>query len=171
PQQWDHGTPLRKGDHLFDHAPAVRPPVDVVAQENQGVEFRGVDGPDQGSQRRRAAVNVSDGDGALRQGVASLCFFSGPHSGFLGQSTRLTVPRSSPNTNAGPFPPTLIQGVFGSPGTASVLVVSVPSSLNHEEIRRLHTRQHRFSISPATALAHFSASSIVVIPAGTARLL
>ena len=30
------------------------------AQEHQGVEFRGVDGPDQGSQRRRAAVNVAN---------------------------------------------------------------------------------------------------------------
>jgi hypothetical protein len=34
------------------------PPVNVVAQENQGVERRGVDGPDQGSQRRRAAAIV-----------------------------------------------------------------------------------------------------------------
>jgi hypothetical protein len=33
------------------------------------------------------------------------------------------------------------------------------------------TKQHRFLISPATALAHVSASAIVVISAGTARLL
>jgi hypothetical protein len=56
PQQRHHGAALGKGDHLHRHAPAVRPPVDVVAQENQGVERRGGDGPDQGSQRRRANV-------------------------------------------------------------------------------------------------------------------
>ncbi len=35
-------------------------PVDVVAQEHEGVERREVDGQDEGSQRRRAAVNVAN---------------------------------------------------------------------------------------------------------------
>jgi hypothetical protein len=56
PQQRHHGTALGEGDHLLQHAPAVRPPVDVVAQEHQGVRCPGADVPDQGSQRRRAAV-------------------------------------------------------------------------------------------------------------------
>ncbi len=60
--------------------------------------------------------------------------------------------------NAGPFQPILIQGVFGSAGTASVLCASVPSSLNQQEMRRLQTKQHRFFISSAMVLAHFSAS-------------
>jgi len=53
----EHGD---TADHLLQHAPAVRPPVDVVAQEHQGIECRRVDGPDQSSQRRRAAVNVAN---------------------------------------------------------------------------------------------------------------
>lgn len=62
--QRHHDAPLFQGDHLLDYASAVRASVDVVAQENDGVERRRFDGLDHGSQGRRAAVNVSDGDDA-----------------------------------------------------------------------------------------------------------
>jgi hypothetical protein len=64
PQQWHRDAPLGKSDHLLQHAPAVRPRVDVAVRENQRVGRRRGDDPDQGRRRRRAAVTVSDGDGA-----------------------------------------------------------------------------------------------------------
>src|SRR5262245_55423508 len=125
--------------------------------------------PGPGQPAPMSSGELSDGDGVFRQGVDSLRFLSWPHSGSFGQSTILTVVRLSPNTNR--FPPSWTQGMFGSPGLASLRCVSLPSSLNQQEIRRLYTRQRRLLISPATAPAHVSASSIVVISEGTARLL
>ena len=63
-QEGDQAAAAAQVDEPVEDAPAVRPPVDVIAQGDDGVLGAGPDGVEQGVQGRRAAVDVADGDGA-----------------------------------------------------------------------------------------------------------
>ena len=63
-QERDQAAAAAQVDEPVEDAPAVRPPVDVVAQGDDRVLGAGPDGVEQGVQGRRAAVDVADGDGA-----------------------------------------------------------------------------------------------------------
>ena len=65
-QQGEQPTAPAQADEEVEDAPAVRPPVDVVAQGDHDVLGIGLDRVDQGSQRQRAAVNVADSNRAMR---------------------------------------------------------------------------------------------------------
>src|SRR5262245_51045967 len=53
-----------QADQLLDHPSAVRPPVDVIAESDDGILGTRADRLDQRAEGRRAAVDVADDDGA-----------------------------------------------------------------------------------------------------------
>src|SRR3954464_4765211 len=72
-QERDETAAAAQVDEPGEDSPAVRSPIDVVAQGDDGVVGAGSDGGEQGVERRRAAVGVADGDGAGGHGVRSGC--------------------------------------------------------------------------------------------------
>ena len=66
----DRSQPTAVGqfDQPVNDAPTVWSPVDVIAQSNNSVLGAGLDCFDEGVERRRTAVDVTDGDGARVHG-------------------------------------------------------------------------------------------------------
>src|SRR5678816_298693 len=64
-----------------DHSPAVGAAVDVVAEEDELVLFRRLDGGEKCIERGFAAVNVADGNGSRSHG-----FLSSPHTQCVGMA-------------------------------------------------------------------------------------
>lgn len=63
-------TNFRKAQQKFDDAPAIRPPIDIISQGDNGVTGSRDNSFEKGVQCRRAAVNITNCDEAsLRIGV------------------------------------------------------------------------------------------------------
>ena len=69
PKKRDQMTVALESHEPLNDAPAVWPPVDVVAQGDDAVLGAGSDRFEQGVERRRTAVDVTDGDGARVHGL------------------------------------------------------------------------------------------------------
>src|SRR5262249_40676547 len=67
----DEAAATGQGEEPIQHAAAVRPPVDVVAQGNERILRVGRDGIEQGVERVEAAVDVADGDGTSGHAASS----------------------------------------------------------------------------------------------------
>ena len=64
-EQGHHAAPLREGDQLFHDTATVGAAVDEVTERDDQVVRAGIDRVDQRPQRRRAAVDIADGDDAV----------------------------------------------------------------------------------------------------------